>query len=77
MRRVSPRGFCSSITDAPIMHHHAQHVSGYRKERVKSTYVNEAPMEALWVPGSEFLKALISEHGGFFIMFLKRDESCN
>ncbi len=24
-------------------------------------------------PGSEFLKALISEHGRFFIMILKRD----
>ncbi len=27
--------------------------------------------------GSEFLKALISEHGCFFIMFLKREKSCN
>ncbi len=27
--------------------------------------------------GSEFLKAVISEHGRFFIMFLKRDKSCN
>jgi hypothetical protein len=26
---------------------------------------------------SEFLKAVISEHGRFFIMFLKRDKSCN
>ena len=29
------------------------------------------------VLGSEFLKAVISEHGRFFIMFLKRDKSCN
>jgi hypothetical protein len=28
-------------------------------------------------PNSEFLKAVISEHGRFFIMFLKRDESSN
>ncbi len=27
--------------------------------------------------GSEFLKAVISEHGRFFIMFLKRDKSFN
>jgi len=27
--------------------------------------------------GSEFLKAVISEHGRFFIMFLKRDKSSN
>ncbi len=27
--------------------------------------------------GSEFLKAVISEHGRFFIMFLKRDKSRN
>ncbi len=34
-------------------------------------------MEKSSSAGSEFLKALISEHGRFFVMFLKRDKSCN